>query len=327
MKTDTMMKAVVCRAYGGPEVLQLAQMPMPQPAPNEVLVQIKATAVTAADWRLRAGQPAAARLFFGLTKPKYAIPGGVFAGTVVAAGTSVTRYKTGDKVYGSCALQYGFGAYAEYKTLPEDGVFCHMPADMSFTDAATLPFGGLTALHFVHEAQLKAGNKVLISGASGAVGNMLLQMAKYHGAHVTATASAKNLPLLQRLGADAAMDYAGKGLEGNREQYDVIFDTAGKAPVSLYKKMLKPGGRLVLVAADMTQMMGAMLLALTGKIKLSAGLARETYDHMRELTRLANEGYVRAVVDQIMPLEEIAEAHRLTQSGQKSGSIAIAVTK
>ncbi len=320
------MKAIVCPAYGGPEVLQLTQLPIPQPAPNEVLVQIKATAVTAADWRLRAGQPAAARLFFGLTKPKYRIPGGIFAGTVVAAGASVARYKTGDNVYGSCALQYGFGAYAEYKTLPEDGVFCPMPKDMSFTDAATLPFGGMTALHFVQAAQLKAGERVLISGASGAVGNMILQLAKYHGAHITATANTHNLLLLQQLGADKVMSYTGNELATCNDQYDVIFDTAGKTPVSLYKKKLKPGGRLVLVAADIGQMMGGMLLAMRGKLKLSAGMARETYDHMRELTRLANEGYVRAVVDQIMPLEAIAEAHRLTQSGQKTGTIAISFT-
>lgn len=321
------MKAVVCRAYGGPEVLQLAEVPLPQPGPNEVLIQIKATAVTAADWRLRAGQPAAARLFFGLTKPKYTIPGGIFAGTVVATGTRVTRYQAGDNVYGSCALQYGFGAYAAYKALPENGVFCQMPKNMSFTDAAALPFGGMTALHFVHEAHLKSDYRVLIVGASGAVGNILVQLAKYYGAHVTATASLRNLPMLQQLGADAVIDYTSNGLETSKEQYDVIFDTAGKAPVRLYKKKLKPGGRLVLVAADMTQMTGAMWLALTGRIKLSAGLARETYAHMQELTRLVNAGYVRAVTDRVMPLEAIAEAHGLTQSGQKTGTIAISVTE
>jgi NADPH:quinone reductase-like Zn-dependent oxidoreductase len=202
-----------------------------------------------------------------------------------------------------------------------------MPKNMRFTDAATLPFGGMTALHFVREAQLKNGDRVLIGGGAGAVGNMLVQLAKYCGAHVTATASKRNLPLLQELGADKVMDYAGNELETSQDPYDVIFDTAGKTPVSVYKKKLKPGGRLVLVAANAGQILQAMLLAMTGRLKLSAGMTRETYEYMQEITRLADAGYLRPVKDRVMPLEAIAEAHRLTQSGQKTGTIAISVTE
>lgn len=319
------MKAVICNSYGAPGVLTIGEVEQPTPAANEVLIKVEASAVNTADWRLRKGEPHAVRLFFGLTKPRYKIPGGVFAGQVVATGSNVTRFRVGDKVFGSSALGYGFGAYAQYKALPETGVLAIMPANTDYTGAAVLPFGGLTALHFIKQAGINKGDKVLVIGASGAVGTAAVQIARYYGAVVTGVCSGANTPLVKQLGAQQVIDYTQTPLEQISCTYDVIIDTIGKASVTTCLAKLGNGGRLVLVAAGMGHMLHGALVNMLGNKKIISGVVNETAANMQLLQQLTDSGHLHPVIDRTYLLEQIAEAHSYVEQGHKKGNVAITI--
>jgi len=220
------MKAAVYTQYGAPEVLQIEEVEKPVPKENEILLRIKSTAVNSGDWRLRKADPYAVRFFFGLRRPKIKILGSVFSGEVESIGSSVKNFKVGDLVFGHTDMS--FGSYAEYNCLPATSSIALKPASISHNEAASIPFGGVTALHFIKKAEIKPGQKVLIVGASGAVGSAAVQLAKSFGANVTGVCSTSNIDLVKSIGADIVIDYTKEDFTQNGETYDVIFDTSNK---------------------------------------------------------------------------------------------------
>ena len=305
-------------------MLQLKALEKPVPKDNEILVRIFATAVNSADWRLRKAEPWAVRLFFGLTKPKKHVLGGVLSGEVEVIGKNVTQFKTGDQVFGSTGMS--FGAYAEYVCLAEDGILSIKPNNISHVEAATIPFGGTTALQFLKKANIKAGQKVLIYGASGAVGTAAVQLARYFGAVVTGVCSTSNIELVRSLGAESVIDYTKEDFTMNGETYDVIFETVDKLSFSKCTRSLKKQGTLVLGASGFSKMLQGLWSSMTSNKKLVSGMIRQKADDLIFLKELVENGNFKPVVDRSYALEKIVEAHTYVESGHKKGNVAITLT-
>ncbi|MEO8066318.1 MAG: NAD(P)-dependent alcohol dehydrogenase [Flavobacteriales bacterium] len=317
------MKAAVYYSYGGPEVVRIADVPKPEPRSGEVLVRIRASAVNAADWRLRRADPWMVRLLFGLFKPKKPILGVVFAGEVEAIGKDVTKYAKGDRLFGWTGLKRMAG-HAEYICLPQDGPFTLMPTNMDFADAAAIPFGGATALDLLRKAAIKKGQQVLVYGASGAAGTAAVQLARQMGAEVTGVCSTRNVELVRTLGASTVLDYTKDDLTAIRDRYDVVFETVGKLPFATCLGLLKPGGVIVLGSEMPADTLRRPFRSKDGKKpKVVQGLVREREEDMRHLKSLIERNELRAVIDTTYPLERIAEAHALAESGHKRGNLVI----
>jgi len=321
------MKAIVYSRYGGPEVLEVREVPKPVPREDEVLIRIRATTVTSGDWRARsldapAGFGLMSRLFFGITGPRQPILGTELAGEVEAVGKAVTRFKAGDAVFGFTGA--AMGCHAEYRCMPERGPLAHKPSKLTYEEAAAISFGGTTALSFLRRAEVRRGDRVLVNGASGAVGTAAVQLAKHFGAEVTGVCSAGNLELVRSLGADAAIDYATEDFTRNGVKYDVILDTAGTAPFSRSEGSLREGGRLVLVLASLPELLSAPWSSWTSKRKIIAGpVTDQRSEDLGFLAALVEEGKLRLVIDRRYPFDRAAEAHRHVDTGHKRGSVVL----
>jgi NADPH:quinone reductase-like Zn-dependent oxidoreductase len=321
------MKAVVYTKYGLPDVLQFKNIEKPAPKGNEVMIRVHATSVTAADYRMRSFTvPVAfwlpARLTFGLTRPKKTILGIELAGEVEAIGEDVKLFKEGDQVFGMDGS--GFGAYAEYVIRSEEGALTAKPANMTYEEAAAVPFGALTALFFLRDkGKIQSGQKVLIYGASGGVGTAAVQLARYFGGEVTGVCSTANLELVKSLGADKVIDYTKEDFTKNNEAYDIIFDTVGKTSFSRCKSSLKQTGRYLLTVFELTQLVQMLWTSIIGSRKVICAVAPEKTEDLIFIKELAETGKIKPVIDRRYPLEQTAEAHRYAEKGHKKGSVII----
>jgi len=306
------MKAIVYTRYGPPEVLRLADVPKPAPRDHEVLVKVHATTVTIGDTIMRSlnlpihgWQKVMARLILGWRRPKRAVLGMELAGEIEAAGRQVTRFKPGDSVFAS-TFAVNFGGHAEYKCLSENGVLALKPANLTFEEAAAIPGAGQTAWRCLQKGKIQPGQKILIYGASGAVGTYAVQLASRHfGAEVTGVCSGANLALVQSLGASQVIDYTRQDFTQSGAIYDVIFDAVGKLLPAQGRKALKPGGVYLNVHAN------------------SGG--DEELETLLLLKGLIEAGKLRPVIDRVYPFDQIIEAHRYVEQGHKKGNVAITV--
>ena len=317
------MKAAVYTQYGPPEVLKVKEVEKPTPKPNEILIRIKATAVNSGDWRLRKADPFAVRFLFGLLKPRIKILGTVFSGEVEAIGENVKEFKVGDSVFGHTDLS--FGTYAEYKCLPENSSIALKPSNISNQEAAVIPFGGVTALHFIKKAKIKPGQKVLVIGASGAVGSAAIQLANSFGAVVTGVCSATNIPLVKSIGASKVIDYTKEDFTKNGETYDVIFDAVNSISISRSLKSLNKNGIMILSAAGMPEMIQGLWISLTSNKKIMTGVISHTKKDIVLIKELIEAGKYKPVLDRTYSLEQIAEAHAYVEKGHKKGNVAIEI--
>ncbi|RYF43666.1 MAG: NAD(P)-dependent alcohol dehydrogenase [Comamonadaceae bacterium] len=322
------MKAFLCNRYGSPDVLELTDLPKPVPARHELLVRVSATTVSSADWRVRSLQlPAGFGLLgpvaLGIGRPRQPVLGTELAGEVEAIGAAVVNFKPGDKVVGFTGSR--MGCHAEYRCIAADGPVAIQPGNLSDEQAAALCFGGATMLDFYRRAKLRSGERVLVNGASGAVGTAAVQLAKHLGAHVTGVCSTVNLALVRSIGADEVIDYTRDDFARSGQVFDVIVDTAGTAPFSRSARALAHGGRLLLVLATLPELLKAPWAGWTKGKKVIAGPASERPGYVQELATIAAAGHFTPVVDRCYAFEDMRAAHHYVDSGRKRGSVVIRV--
>lgn len=327
------MKAIVWTEYGSPDVLQLKDIQKPIPKDNEMLIRIVATTATSGDCEMRGLSGArwytpVIRAYVGLTTPKrIKILGMELAGVVESIGKDVKHFKAGDHVFAATGFA-NMGTYAEYITLPEtstDGVVAIKPSNMTFQEAAAVPVGGLEALHFIRQAHIQTGQKILINGAGGTIGTFAVQLAKYFGAEVTGVDSTDKLEMLRLLGADHTLDYTREDFTTNSVTYDVILDMIGKGSYSRIVRSLKPNGRLLFVNPNVLQMIRGRWTSVTDNKKVIFSALHQTTENLNFLKELTEAGKLKSVIDRCYPLQQTAEAHRYIETGRKKGHIIITV--
>ncbi len=323
------MKAAVYERYGPPGVVTIKDVEKPAIKDNEILIRIRATTVSSGDWRVRsldmpAGMSLLARPFLGVFGPRQPILGSELAGDVEAVGPAVTKFKLGDAVFAFPGSK--LGCHAEYRAMPEDGAIAPKPTTMSYEDAAALSFGGMTALDYLMtKGKMRRGEKVLVVGASGAVGSAAVQIARNFGAEVTGVCSTANLDLVRSLGADKVIDYTNEDFTANGETYDIILSSAGTTSFSRCKHALKEGGRLLMVLAGLPDLIQIPWAALSSSKRIVAGPAAEKPDDLRIIKQLAESGAFRPAIDRQYPLDRIVEAHAYVDAGHKKGSVVVTV--
>jgi len=322
----TTMQAWICQGYGGPDRLALAERPKPQPKDHEVLIRIRATTVTSGDGRLRSqilprGFGMLGRLIFGLRRPRQPILGSECAGVIEAVGRLVTAYKPGDSVIAFTGV--AMGCHAQYVVINVAKALVPKPANLSFAQAASLAFGGTTALHFLRRAKLAAGEKLLVIGASGAVGSAMVQLARHAGARVTAVTSARNAALVRALGAESVIDYAQQDFTTAGISYDIIADTVGASSFARCLPVLNEQGRYLAVAADLAGMMARP----SGTKRSIAGPAPERREDVVQLAALAESGSFKPVIDGVYDFAQLQDAHARVDSGRKTGSVVVTMAQ
>ena len=322
------MRAVICDRYGGPEVLRIEDVEKPVPTDREVLVRILAVAVTRADCATRQANRSSGRGFelvsravFGIRRPRQPILGGDFSGVVEAVGPAVKEFAAGDEVFGSRGVR--FGAYAEFISVPEASRIARKPKGLSFVEAAGITDGGLYALSPLISAKVKNGDDVLVYGASGAIGTAGVQLAKQFGAHVTAVTSTKNIELVKSLGPDEVIDYTRQDFTRNGKSYDVIFDAVGKHSFARSRNSLKPGGRYL--PTDGAENLVHVFTTIVQNKKVVFPSRAATKKDLAFLRELIEAGKYRVVIDRTYALEDVVEAHRYVETGQKVGNVVLTV--
>lgn len=320
------MKAIIWPKYGSPDVLELKEVEKPTPGDKEVLIKIAAATVFAGDCEMRSFDFPISfwlplRLMFGLRKPRVKILGQEFAGEVEAIGSEVTQFKAGDPVFAPTDMS--FGAYAEYICVPGTHPMTIKPNNMTYEEAATLPTGGLNALHFLRKGSVRSGQKILINGAAGSIGTYAVQIAKSFGAEVTAVDSTGKLDMLRSIGADHVIDYTRQDFTQNGETYDVIIDVVGKSSFSRSLRSLRQNGRYVLGNPRLPGMIRALWTSMTGSKKVIVALAGYKTEDLAFLKELAEAGKIKSVIDRRFPLEQVADAHRYVETGEKKGHVVI----
>jgi len=318
------MKAYVYRRYGGPEVIDLTELPKPVPKAGELLVRICASTVSSADWRMRSltlppGFGLLGRPVFGFFGPRQPVLGTEFAGIVEAVGTGVTRFKPGDEVFGFPGGK--LGCHAEYRTIRSDGPVALKPANLSFEEAASLSFGGSTALHFLRKAEIQSGETILVIGASGAVGAALVQIARHRGARVTGVTSAANADLVRSLGAERVIDYSCDAVLVPGAVYDVVADTVGATRFRDVLPHLAEGGRFLGIVGSL----GELFARRKGTKRPITGPAEERASDIAELAGLVDAGVLKPVIDSVYAFEDMRAAHARVDSGRKRGSVVVRI--
>jgi NADPH:quinone reductase-like Zn-dependent oxidoreductase len=330
------MKAIVYTKYGPPDVLQLKEVEKPTPKDNEILIRIHATSVNYGDIIARNFKDVSPRKFnmpfpfwvlskivFGFRKPKITILGSEFAGEIESAGKDVRLFAKDEQVFGYCGMS--MGAYAEYLCMPENGMVVIKPAQITYEEAAVVPYGATVALNLLRRANIQPGQKVLINGASGGIGSAAVQLAKYYGAEVTGVCSTPRLELVKSLGADKVIDYTNEDFTKNGETYDLIFDILGRNSFSRCKGSLKPNGRYLLASFKMKQLFQMLWTSLTGGQKVICALSSENREDLVTIKELIEAGKIKSVIDRRYPLEQTAEAHQYLEDGHAQGKVAITV--
>lgn len=303
------MRAAICEKYGKPDVIKIKEIPIPKVGDTDVLIKVMASAVNSGDVRMRSLnaspiQRLLVRLIMGISRPRNPVFGAALSGEVVALGKDVKSFKVGNQVFAMTGLR--LGAHAQYAVVKASKAVAHKPENAKYEEAAVLPFGGTTALHFLKKAGLIKGQVVMIYGASGAVGTAGVQIAKYLGASVTAVCSARHFDIVSALGADKCLDYQNDAYINNDEKYDIIFDCVGKIKKSGVKGLLKPSGRFISVEGY--------------------GVASEQKEALVLLAQMYEAGKLKAVIDRSYTLEEIVDAHRYVDQGTKTGNVALLIS-
>ncbi|KGL61714.1 NAD(P)-dependent alcohol dehydrogenase [Polaribacter sp. Hel1_85] len=325
------MKAVVCTKYGPPEVLQIQEVEKPFPKDNEVLVKVYASTVSAADYKVRSFDIPTSiwlpvRLFLGLRKPRKSVLGMELSGKIESVGKDVKLFKKGDNVF--AATLQTFGAYAEYKCLPEYGPIALKPTNATYEEAAAIPIGARTAFHYLKTiAQVKIGQKVLIYGASGSVGTYAVQLAKYFGAEVTGICSKANLDLVKSLGADKVIDYEKTDFENNFENYDIIFITVDKYPFKVCIAALNKNGYYLNIGRPLKNLSMIWTSISSSKKVIVGKNSPETVDVLTILKRLVEGGQLRIIIDREYSINQIVEAHKYADMGHKKGNVVITINE
>ena len=322
------MKAAVYRQYGPPGVVAIHDWPKPACGPNDVLIRVRAATVTSADWRIRSlsmpyGFAAVGRLAFGIRTPRQPILGSELSGDVAEVGAAVRKFSVGDAVVAFTGAK--LGAHAEYCRISADAVIVHKPPTLSYDTAAALPFGGTTALDFFRRGKLRAGDRVLINGASGTVGSAMVQLAAQAGAEVTAVCSSVNTDAMRQLGAARTIDYTRVDFAVGGTQYDIIADTVGNAPYARVRPVLAARGRLLLVLAPLPEMLRGPWVNITSQHRVVAGPTAERVDDLQTLVDMAVDGRFAPLIDSHFAFDQIAAAHARVDTGRKRGSVLITV--
>jgi NADPH:quinone reductase-like Zn-dependent oxidoreductase len=322
------MRAAVYRRFGGPDNVRVEELPRPSAGRDDVLIRVHASTVSAADHRARSrevprGLWLLAAVGIGAFRPTRRVLGMDVAGVVEAVGDDVSRFAPGDEVI--AMLGAAFGGHAEYARIRQDAPIALKPRNMAFEDAVTLVFGGLTARSFLDQAQLAPGTRVLVNGASGAVGTAAVQLARHAGAHVTAVCSGSNRGLVTSLGADRVIDHTTEDFTAEATGYDVIVDCVGNAPFERVRHLLKPGGALLLVITDLPALLRAPVRSRRTGHLITASVGRPTAEDLAFLVDLAEADFYRAVRDRTYELADIAEAHRYVDAGRKRGNVVLRI--
>jgi len=329
------MKAIVLTKYGPPEVLQLKEIGKPVPKDNEVLVRIYSTSVNFGDTIVRNFKEITPRkfhmpflfwligkIYFGFRKPRIKILGSEFSGEIESVGKNVKRFKKGAQVFGYCGSS--MGAYAEYLCMQEKGIIALKPVNMTFEEAAAVPYGAIMALNLLRKINLQPGQSVLVNGASGGIGPLIVQLAKSHyGAKVTGGCSTPRLEYVKSIGADKVIDYTKEDFTNSGETYDFIIDILGKALFARCKNSLKPNGRCLYVSFKMKQVFQMLWTSMIGSKKVICVMSTEKTEGLVLIKELIEAGKIKTIVDKCYPLEQAAEAHRYVDKGHKKGNVVI----